>query len=332
MFYAAAVSGCGFLIYQAFDQYFQFDVITMTEIKREIEMQLPTVTICSPFENTYDMIILCDIKGKACQMNNLTLYNRNSHPEYCVQINYGMDGTEVQSDEGLKYGYRLTLYKHNYVHEPSFRLAITDNSARVVSEEVRENLFPGQETQVVLSKTVQTVLGPPYSNCNKSTDYRQVTCIEDCDKKAIKEACGFGYDIERPEWLIQMPNRSNELSERCQYALKSPNMIFSKCNQECPVECNQVSFQSKRVDIEWNPQDLTVSKSFVAVKFNISEFNDDEFKNRITVLHIYFDKFERTEITQSPSITTTSLIANVGGLLGKSLHQHNKIIFKIHLN
>jgi len=327
MFYAAAVSGCGFLIYQAFDQYFQFDVITMTEIKREIEMQLPTVTICSPFENTYDMTILCDIKGKACQMNNLTLYNRNSHPEYCVQINYGMDGTEVQSDEGLKYGYRLTLYKHNYVHEPSFRLAITDNSARVVSEEVRENLFPGQETQVVLSKTVQTVLGPPYSNCNKSTDYRQVTCNEDCDKKAIKEACGFGYDIKRPEWLNQMPSRFPnpfyELSERCQYALKSPNMIFSKCNQECPVECNQVSFQSKRVDIEWNPQDLTVSKSFVAVKFNISEFNDAEFKNRITVLHIYFDKFERTEITQSPSITTTSLIANVGGLLGKSLHQHN---------
>jgi len=159
-----------------------------------------------------------------------------------------------------------------------------------------------------------------------------VTCNEDCDKKAIKEACGFGYDIESPEWLIQMPSRHYELSERCQYARRNPNMISSKCNQECPVECNQVSFQSKRVDIEWNPQYLTVFKSFVAVKFNISKFNDDEFKKRITVLHIYFDKFERTEITQSPSITTTSLIANVGGLLGKSPHQHNDIIFKIHLN
>ncbi len=162
------------------------------------------------------------------------------------------------------------------------------------------------------------------------------TCNEDCDKKAIKEACGFGYDIKRPEWLNQMPSRFPnpfyELSERYQYAIRNPNMIFSKCNQECPVECNQVSFQSKRVDIEWNPQYLTVFKSFVAVKFNISKFNDDEFKKRITVLHIYFDKFERTEITQSPSITTTSLIANVGGLLGKSPHQHNDIIFKIHLN
>jgi len=290
----------------------------MTKIKREIEMKFPAVTICSPYENTYDMVISCDIKGQACQMNNLTLYNRYNSPEYCVQLNYGTNVTELQSNEGSKYGYRLTLYKHNYVHEPSFKLAITENSVRVVSEEVRENLFPGQETQYILSKTVQTSLGPPYSNCNQSADYRQVTCNEDCDKKAIKEACGFGYDIERPKWLIQNP--LYELSERCQYALKNPNMFFSKCNQECPVECNQVSFQTKRVDIEWNPQYLNVFKSFVEVKFNISEFNDDEFKKRITVLSIYFDKFERTEITQSPSLTTTSLIANVGGLLGKSLY------------
>ncbi len=56
---------------------------------------------------------------------------------------------------------------------------------------------------------------------------------------------------------------------------------------------------------------------FVGVKLNTSKFSDEEIKKRITMLSIYFDKFETTEITQSPSITPTSLIANVGGLLGK---------------
>ncbi len=321
IFYAVAVSGCGFLIYQAVEQFWQFDVITMTKIKRETKMKLPAITICSPYENTYTMIIECRGPSGDCKMNNLTLYNRNNHPEYCVQSNYGTNVTELQSDEGSEYGYFLTLYQHNYPHELSFKLAITDNSAKVVSEEVREHLFPGQETQVVLSKTMQTALGPPYSNCNQSTNYRQVNCLEDCDKKAMIEACGCGYDIE-----CQL---SHQMPGKCKDVYYNPSEIESKCNQECPVECNQVSFQSKRVDVKLDIDKYLIEnyKNTVSNKFNISKYTDDEIRKRITRLSIFFDKFERTEITQSSSITPTSLIANVGGLLGKSIQSLG--IFKI---
>jgi len=181
----------------------------------------------------------------------------------------------------------------------------------VVSDEARESVYPGYETDLVLSKTVQTALGPPYSNCNESTEYRQVTCLEDCDKKAMIEACGCGYDID-----CQLSDQT----EKCNDAFYKP--LWQKCNQECPVECNQVSFQTKRADIELDIDNNTLKyfKSTVAKKFDISEYSDDEFKKRLTMLFIYFDKFETTEITQSPSISLTSLIANVGGLLGKSLH------------
>jgi len=284
------------------------------------------------------MIILCDGPwSKQCELRETKIYDRNGSPEYCVQLNYGTNVTEFQTKEGLTYGYRLTLYKHE---NACLILAITNNSARVILEELRENVFPGQETSLVLSKTVQTSLGPPYSNCNQSTDYRQVNCIEDCDKKAIKEACSCGYDTECP-WL-------DKLSENCKDAFKIRSGIESKCNQECPVECNQVSFQSKRSDVEleidnsyYKPsikdlrllieqkfnipeyteyseyRDKNEYDEFVGVKFNTSKFSDEEIKKRITMLSIYFDKFETTEITQSPSITPTSLIANVGGLLGK---------------
>jgi len=300
-----AVSGCGFMIYQAVDQFCQFDVITMTKIKRETNMTFPAVTICSPDENTYTMIIECRGSSGDCKMNNLTLYNRNNHPEYCAQLNYEKNVTYEGSV------YYLTLYQPKYTY---LLLAITDNSARVVLDEVSVNVYAGQETDLVLSKTVQTVLGPPYSDCNQSTDYIQATCLEDCDKIALKEACGSGYDTEF-QWLYQM-------SEKCHDAYYKLAGIVSKCNQECPVECNQVSFQKKRVDIEFymNNDVLHYFKSTVAKKFNISEYNDDEFKKRMTKLFIGYDKLETTVITQSPSISLTSLIANVGGLLGKSLH------------
>jgi hypothetical protein len=309
IFYAVAVSVCGFLIYQAVDQYCQFDVITMTKIKRETKMKLPAITICSPHEKTSDMIIYCFQSSlKQCKIKNLEFYDRKGLPQYCVQLN---NVTGLQSTEGSEYGYRLDLYKHE---QARLYLAITDNSARVVLREVREYIFPGQETEYVLYKTVQTSLGLPYSNCNQSTDYRQVNCIEDCDKKATIEACGSGYD-GKFQW-------SGLESGKCYNAFYNPSEIESKCNQECPVECNQVSFQSKRVDVELDIEDISIEnyKKMISNKFDVSKYTDDEIKKRITRLSIFFDKFERTEITQSPSITTTSLIANVGGLLGKSFY------------
>jgi len=322
-----AVSGCGLLVYQAIDQYCQYDVITMTKIHRQKEMTLPAVTICSQNENTYDMIIECrEPSWTDCTMNNLTLYGRMyNHPKYCVQLNSGTNATELQKQtkEGY-YGYYLTLFQPKKTY---LNLAITDNSARVVSEEVREIVYPGEETDVVLSKTVQTALSLPHSNCDDSTEYRQVNCIGDCFDKAMAKLVGGRFELYclpyRPIW-----------SGECQYAYNHSSEIESKCEQECPVECKQVRIQSKRVDIGLDTRleyfygflDL---KSLISGKFNISEDDDDEIKKRLTKVYVYFDKFETTEITQSPSISLTSLIANVGGLLGKSLH--SACILTIHL-
>jgi len=249
-------------------------------------------------------------------MNKTTLYSRYGHSYSCAQINYGKNANELQkttTDEET-YRYNLVMYKHNQYAR--LLLAITDNSAQVAYKEVKENVYSGQETALVLSKTVQTSLGPPYSNCNQSTDYRQVTCFEECDKILRLENCGFGYDIN-----FDKQKTPPGLLGKCKYFYFNDSgldHIDSKCYQECPVECEQVSFQWKRVDVEFYINDLLdYFKRDISKKFNISKFSDDDIKKRLTKLDIYFDKFETTEITQSPSISLTSLIANVGGLLGK---------------
>jgi len=206
-----------------------------------------------------------------------------------------------------KYSYSIVMYQHKY----TVLVAITDNSARVVWEDFREQVYFGQITRFVQSKTVLTVLGSPHSNCNGSTDYRQVNCVEDCDKKALKTcALGYGLRSSSPDYT--------KLSDECKSLWSRPEIIITKCNQECPVECKQVSFESKRTDIELNTDMMMYFnsyKSIVSKKFNISKYSDDEFKKRMVVLLIRFDKLETTEITQSASISLTSLIANVGGLL-----------------
>jgi hypothetical protein len=181
---------------------------------------------------------------------------------------------------------------------------------------------------------VQTALGSPYSsNCNESTEYRQVTCNEDCYNEAMTKACGCGFPAECAT--------SRYRNQQCVDANHNRNEFFLKCNQECPVECNQVSFPLNRIDVEWNflknsvdfdsklNKSLAYYKAMISKKFDIFNKSDDEIKKCLTRIYIYFNKLETTEITQSPNMSTTDLVANVGGLLGKSLH--SPCTFKIHL-
>ncbi len=115
--------------------------------------------------------------------------------------------------------------------------------------------------------------------------------------------------------------------EECQYIEKRyechyhdlKNKIYSDCSLQCPDECNQISFPFNRVDSDWDisSDELNYYKRQISKKFNINRTNDDEIKKRLTRLEIYFNKLETTQITQSPSMTTTNLVGNVGGLLGK---------------
>ncbi len=167
-----------------------------------------------------------------------------------------------------------------------------------------------------MSKTVQTALGQPYSNCNETKDYRQVNCRDECyDKKmseicecAFPTGCGFAFN--------------NDWSLDCEEAFwKKTGSIKSKCSLTCAAECVQVNFEEKKMDVEWEleAEYIDYYKTKVSKKFDITGITDDQFSKRITKIHIYFSKLETTKITQSPSMTLTKLIANVGGLLGKSL-------------
>ncbi len=109
-------------------------------------------------------------------------------------------------------------------------------------------------------------------------------------------------------------------SEKCRNAkIYNISTIKSHCRYQSPVECNQVKFALNRVDIDLKRGSIDSYKDKISHKFNISGMSDDTIRGRLAFLSIYFEQLETTEITQSPSMTTTNLFGNVGGLLSKAI-------------
>jgi len=213
-----------------------------------------------------------------------------------------------QLREGNENGYKIMLYN------PSNRVvhfAVTDNRVQVIYEDVKELVNFGKTTDIKLSKNVQNSLGRPYSDCKDIKDYRQVICRKDCFNEVMSEKCECKFPSECGLY--------KSWSDKCKKTFdQNSSLILTNCNLQCPFECNMINFPFQIVDNELDLGDNYLNyKSKVEKEFNITGISDVEIVNRLTRLAIYFNKLETTEVTQSPNMTITDLVANVGGLLGR---------------
>jgi len=313
-FFLAGFCGAIFMIYQTVEQFLQYDVITMTKITRKAEIIFPVVTICFYKYNPLDMIVHASfgrLKEKP-QMTNLTLYSVRGSKRNCLQLNYigNKSKLAIANGEGKNDGYELVFFcpLDSYI-----RFAITDNGARVTNSMANNYAYPGLLTQIILSKTNQTSLGPPYSECNDTVSYKELDCVDECIKDDMTELCGCRYPQECGVYDIW--------PERCQDALvKNYSSIQLQCRIKCPAECRLVNYPSQRLDVDIPFETFSTYKKQVLEKFNVTEISDDDIKAQLIHLYFYFDQLETTEITQSPSMSIIDLIASFGGHLGKLLY------------
>jgi len=315
VFVLLAFAGGVFMIFQTIDQYMRFDVITITKIKRQSQIKLPALTFCTKF-NTSRMLINCKYADNpnACQINDLTLIRIQSTRQLnCIQINHGTSNSEIFDANGEGWMNSLKIVFYNQLVENSFQFAVTDNSARVEIDDVRELIYSGYETYVVLRKTYQRALGPPYSDCNQTDDYRDVNCIDDCLNEKMSEFC-------RCEFPLACRNGTDWQMCLKAYYTNSTKLKLD-CKQQCPIECEKVIYSISRRDIlleDPSQYPFENYKSRISKKFNITGMSDLQIEKKLTILYIYYERLEITEFTQSPSMTSANLIGNVGGILGKS--------------
>ncbi len=315
IFVLIGIAGAVFMIYYAIDEFLQFHVITTTKIKSEEDMYLPGLTICATNNDTKtgrnakDMVAKCMLVknlewSETCNLTDLTVFNKWGFKSNCFQINFGKNKEELLTEvEGASTGFYFFLYYPNTTRQNYLTFGISNNSARVVYDDVNKFLFPGYLTSITLSKTNQIALGPPYSQCNESVDYRKVNCIDNCYNKNISEYCSCRWPKERESCIKNCPSK---------YFYNYLSSVKSQCRLICPAECNQVNFSFERIDIDLNNEDSLLYEDIIKYKskHNLTEMRTGEFDKKVTELYIYFERLETTIITQTESISFISLIAN----------------------
>ena len=88
----------------------------------------------------------------------------------------------------------------------------------------------------------------------------------------------------------------------------------------CPLECNSVNY-----DISTSSSDYPSYDEYLRL-LNITNLSSNlpngnatsitELKQSLYNINVYFDDLQYTQISDQPQYTTTSLVANIGGLLG----------------
>jgi len=241
-------------------------------------------------------------------MNSLIIYDLQGKQNYCLQVNQENNTSELMmaSGPGIDHAIKIVFYNP---YPDKVKSGITVNSAEVLSEEIKDLIFPGQETHFSLIQSKQTVLNTPINPCNETKGYRQNECVFNCAVKNISDTCGCDF-----------PKECQQKKDCIMKALEIRSSYASYCFKKCPQDCNQVTYPLNRIDIDLNmiEDEFKKYKQMISRNFNIIGQSDEDTKKKMTDLLIYYKGLDVNTIKQSESISLTSLISNVGGLLGKT--------------
>ena len=194
------------------------------------------------------------------------------------------------------------------------------------SEEI--NIKMGEQTSIKLKKTFTRQAAQPHSACQDLTlfksdifdlmkhfhgEYRQKNCLEICLQMLIATECGCMLTI-LPELDNRLPcvNASEKICQNKVFLDKKS--MQEKCIDQCPLECGYTTY-----DWSMSTMDYPSVPFFNSLKKNsqlYSNFSFNEFKNSHSIVHVFFESVEYTQIVETPKTSFVDLIANLGGVLG----------------
>ena len=190
---------------------------------------------------------------------------------------------------------------HLYIHEPRSSVSVHN---KIVA------LAPGHEHHIVLEHEKNIRLNPPYSvkECRENerkgdTDYG--TCLIDCSRNMLYSNCTCAQnDIYSCTYL--------EIS-RCYLSNLVPDL--SKHCQHCIVNCKTNDY-----NIMVSSLAFPVATSYDDIKgYTNLNRNYSEAKDNVMIVKIYFNSLDYKVIEQHKSFEVTTLLANIGGLVGLSV-------------
>ncbi len=198
---------------------------------------------------------------------------------------------------------------------------------------------------VALSKQVSTSLPKPYNNCYDNLDisnpfdsemfrrtlannhtYRQANCYDICSFKHVTEVCQctantiyVNNNYAKVECFSVLGSNQDCIAR----VLRQVNMT-SLCADVCPLECSTDLFRFNSQTYEYDPDqsELREFRKKMIEANNTAVLNKDEkdfkrhLKERGIVLNIFLVDLHYEEISETPKMSGTDLISNIGGTMG----------------
>jgi len=315
---------------KSINNYLEYEVIPKLEIINLNQIQFPTITLCSNGFVNKTFKEICDAcyfdLNNDCRLKSEKYFNKfysYQFDQYCFQFNSGKNMSNyliptLNSTVGGEPTYGLNLGFFQEI--PSVFIYIDDIESPSFINGTRyktaEFTFPSSGTSfdLVLFKTVENKLGPPYNLCykdggaanefllNKSVinylqfinaDYKQKTCYQLCAELEYinTNPCNCQNtslgNLKRDCWF-NLPKVDARYNCTKNYLENFKKLRFEKCSKYCPLECDSIYF-----------------------KITYKNYYDN--KNR---LRIFFDELKFTKYSEMPKTEPFSLISEMGGILG----------------
>ncbi len=96
--------------------------------------------------------------------------------------------------------------------------------------------------------------------------------------------------------------------------------FIDECGRLCPEECELQSFATSMSNVNYPTESYAralMEKTIIKAKYPSSKnISFEDLKRQVLSVNVYYDRLEYTQISQMDSMSTITLVSNVGGLSG----------------
>ena len=155
--------------------------------------------------------------------------------------------------------------------------------------------------------------------------YKQQYCIDLCLQSIFIEDCNCTANAFYSLFNVTNCHTTQQITctiKTYMEKISSPSFLSQKCIPQCPLECNRTEYKASLTNSQFSAEiyyDFFRQYSSFHSKYDEEEITLKVVKEGLTKLNVYYDSLTFTEMTESVSMNSVSLLSSIGGFMGMFL-------------
>jgi hypothetical protein len=287
------------------------------------------------------MLISCKYDAETCDQEDF-LKVKSQIFNSCYSFNRGRNSSgsvapiRKTKRAGMLNGFRAELFMGAPEYHPcwvSFQgalVVIHNSTVNPLYVEDGIKLATGVENNLIFSKTVYEKLPKPYSDCVSDTKSYESLASEEAKSTLTK------YGVYSLKWCILDCSLAKQLARnvitcsgylnesifiynRCLADISNLTQFYSECAKQCPVECTSIQYELKTTISKYPTEakaDFYLNSTSVLNKFPYQNVTHEQLDKSLLAINVFFNSPRVERVIESPALSLSTLIANLGGQLG----------------